>query len=248
MDIDPITIGEILKKNIVIPDNQRGYDWKEMHADDFWNDMFEFQEEVEHEDYFLGTILVRSSTKKMVTEYEILDGQQRLTTIFLFLIALRETCKKHELTSLEMSCRYQLESKEYSFSPSPSIKRVFNIMKHHNWDGKPPSGVGYEFRKVKNVYSFFMKGLQERIEQFQLQCKTEDFNERIDLTEHHLIDLQERILRIKIALLTITKTEEGFMLFERLNARGATLQPTDLLKNFLFSKQKQITNLKDSSL
>ena len=95
-----------------------------MHADDFWNDMFEFQKEVKNEDYFLGTILVRTTTKKMVTKYEILDGQQRLTTIFIFLIALREICKKYEHDTLEVWTRLILEPKDYSFSPSPTIKTI----------------------------------------------------------------------------------------------------------------------------
>ena len=116
MQIEEITIEQIINKNIVIPDNQRGYDWKQMHADDFWNDMFEYEEEVKNEDYFLGTILVRTITKNMKTKYEILDGQQRLTTIFIFLIALREICQQYQYIRLEMWCRYMLEAKNFSFS------------------------------------------------------------------------------------------------------------------------------------
>jgi uncharacterized protein with ParB-like and HNH nuclease domain len=244
MQIEEITLRNIVNKNIVIPDNQRGYDWKALHADDFWNDMFEFEEEEQIEDYFLGTILVRVDSSQMESKYEILDGQQRLTTIFLFFIALRETCKKHNFVNLEMSLRYFLESKQHFFSPSPSIERVFNVMKNHQWDGKAPTKVGYEYRKVKSVYEFFMAGIKDRIEEFQIVNKTLGFEEIKVETEDHLIAFHEKILDIKIALITIYKIEEGFMLFERMNARGAMLQPTDLLKNFLFSKQ--ISNLKES--
>ena len=51
---------------------------------------------------------------------------------------------------------------------------------------------------------------------------------------------------IRIAMITIYNVEEGFMLFERLNARGIPLSPTDLLKNYLFSQKDDIPNLKPS--
>ena len=244
MQIEEITIEQIINKNIVIPDNQRGYDWKQMHADDFWNDMFEYEEEVKNEDYFLGTILVRTITKNMKTKYEILDGQQRLTTIFIFLIALREICKQYQYIRLEMWCRYMLEAKNFSFSPSPTIKKVYDRMKKFSWDGEFKRGVGFQNARVKPVYDFFTKEIKENIEQFRSEDKTVGTEGRNIATEDHLLMLTQKICHIKIALITINKIEEGFMLFERMNARGATLQPTDLLKNFLFSKQ--IPNLKGS--
>ena len=50
----------------------------------------------------------------------------------------------------------------------------------------------------------------------------------------HLSKLRDKVSDIRIAMITIYNVEEGFMLFERLNARGIPLSPTDLLKNYLY--------------
>lgn len=78
------TIGELLDFNFFIPSYQRGYRWSERQIEDLLNDVWDFitkPRKKENEWYCLQPIVV----KKTNSYYEVLDGQQRLTTIFLIL-------------------------------------------------------------------------------------------------------------------------------------------------------------------
>ncbi len=77
-------IGELLDSRFYIPSYQRGYRWKKRQVDDLLNDVWDFitkPGKKENEWYCLQPIVV----KNINSHYEVLDGQQRLTTIFLIL-------------------------------------------------------------------------------------------------------------------------------------------------------------------
>lgn len=77
-------IGELLDFNFFIPSYQRGYRWTKRQVEDLLNDVWDFitkPGKKENEWYCLQPIVV----KKTNSHYEVLDGQQRLTTIFLIL-------------------------------------------------------------------------------------------------------------------------------------------------------------------
>jgi len=77
-------IGELLAKKFFVPSYQRGYRWEENQVNDLLDDIWFFIEKPskkDHEWYCLQPIVV----KKEGEQYELLDGQQRLTTIFLIL-------------------------------------------------------------------------------------------------------------------------------------------------------------------
>ena len=80
MDIFQEQIKDLIRTDLIIPDNQRGYDWKEIHADDFWEDIFEIEDRDIQRNFYLGSILLLDYKNNT---YEIIDGQQRLTTIFI---------------------------------------------------------------------------------------------------------------------------------------------------------------------
>lgn len=77
-------IGELLEFNFFIPSYQRGFRWTERQVEDLLNDVWDFITKTEKkysEWYCLQPVVV----KKINNHYEVLDGQQRLTTIFLIL-------------------------------------------------------------------------------------------------------------------------------------------------------------------
>jgi len=78
------TIGELLENKFFIPSYQRGYRWTERQVEDLLNDVWDFITKTGKKDnewYCLQPVVV----KKTNNHYEVLDGQQRLTTIFLIL-------------------------------------------------------------------------------------------------------------------------------------------------------------------
>lgn len=83
-------INDLLKESFYVPSYQRGYRWTERQVEDLLNDLWEFQSKCESADkasfYCLQPIVVK---KRPNGDWELVDGQQRLTTIFLFLIYLK---------------------------------------------------------------------------------------------------------------------------------------------------------------
>lgn len=78
------TIGELLQNKFFIPSYQRGYRWTERQVEDLLNDVWDFITKTGKKDnewYCLQPVVV----KKINNHFEVLDGQQRLTTIFLIL-------------------------------------------------------------------------------------------------------------------------------------------------------------------
>lgn len=90
--LKPITIGELMKYeegkplyNFLIPAYQRGYRWDEDQVTDLLEDLFEFIYETKNDKYCIQPIVVK---KLEDNSYEVLDGQQRLTTIYILLKVL----------------------------------------------------------------------------------------------------------------------------------------------------------------
>src|SRR5690348_13109086 len=71
----------------VVPDYQREYVWTEKEVQQLLDDINEQIGVADSREYFVGTVLVSPSSEK--NRYEVIDGQQRLTTFFLLLCALK---------------------------------------------------------------------------------------------------------------------------------------------------------------
>ena len=92
------------KVSFLIPDYQRPYAWTETECNTLWNDLYEFaipegnadNFNSEKDEYFLGPIVTFNNKDKK--KFEIIDGQQRLTTILLL---LRAFYTKFELNSMK---------------------------------------------------------------------------------------------------------------------------------------------------
>lgn len=97
VDVEQEVIGDIFKRNYLIPDYQRPYAWEESHCQTLWNDLKEFifpngnfSDFNPKDSYFLGPIVTFENHDKK----EVIDGQQRLTTLVLL---LRAFYKKFEM-------------------------------------------------------------------------------------------------------------------------------------------------------
>jgi uncharacterized protein with ParB-like and HNH nuclease domain len=109
------SISELLGKHFYIPSYQRGYRWEEQQIIDLLNDILEFQKKGkkdEGEFYCLQPLIV---TQKENDVWEVVDGQQRLTTIYILLSYLKDALEilglPNNLFSLEYETR---EKKDYS--------------------------------------------------------------------------------------------------------------------------------------
>lgn len=114
--VELLSIKDLLKYNFVIPSYQRGYRWDEIQVKDLLNDIYEFNQNNNKGFYCLQPLVLKEiSDEKTLNEleiknidnvYEVIDGQQRLTTIYLILKYL-----KKEIFNIEYYTRK--DSKEF---------------------------------------------------------------------------------------------------------------------------------------
>ena len=74
----------------VVPDYQREYVWTEKEVEQLLEDIDEQIDSGKAREYFVGTVLVSAADPEQKTRFEVIDGQQRLTTFFLLLCALKQ--------------------------------------------------------------------------------------------------------------------------------------------------------------
>lgn len=117
-------INDILELNFFIPSYQRGYRWTEQQVNDLLNDIWEFinkSNKQQGEFYCLQPIVVKTCTEEFVQTnqlkssfdnnrwYEVIDGQQRLTTIFIILSYLEKFLGEETLSSSYGKSKFVLE-------------------------------------------------------------------------------------------------------------------------------------------
>ncbi len=228
------TIGEILtlSQHLVVPKYQRGYEWDKSQASEFLEDL---QSEAGR-GLFLGTFIfdIVDELNKRIT---IVDGQQRLTTILLLLIACRNRAKEigvegvcqqtqQRITFVDPATARPLGAKLVA---SESIRELFEKISDAPWIGSFPVKVGSktvkrQANRIRPVFEFFYHTI-DAFDQTSLSA------------------LLEAIYRTRVIRIDIQGDEEAFSIFERTNARGMDLEVSDLLKNYLY--QQDVPELDD---
>jgi len=127
------SINELLDKSFFIPSYQRGYRWEDRQVLDLLEDIYEFSRKKERnqlqskEFYCLQPIVV----KKTSEHYIVIDGQQRLTTIYIILKYLEEARYYFDKKKTIYSLAYQTRNEQKNSSES-FLKNIKNIQKEDN--------------------------------------------------------------------------------------------------------------------
>lgn len=205
-----------------IPVYQRRYEWGKDQWEALWEDIDELDIDEQH---FLGSIVVvpPSNLKKDFTYFEIVDGQQRVTTLFLFLIAIRNRYKElNEVVDyIDKDLLYS------SYMRTISIKLKMGRLDKENLENL----INDKIEKV-NLKSNIYRGY-------------EFFKNKLNQMEVKSIDcLTDKILKnIHVVHICANSHKDAFRLFETLNNRGLELSSIDLIKNYLLSKCATISEV-----
>lgn len=124
INVEMKTFKDLVDLSLVIPDFQRSYVWKEINLKKLINDLEEFLLSNKDE-YYMGTILLFKNDKK----YEIIDGQQRITTLtILYNIIFKLFPNNFEIAfSSQESINNIINAKKYFESNEDKIKQIKNI-------------------------------------------------------------------------------------------------------------------------
>ena len=215
----------------IIPPYQREYSWKEEQWESLFNDIYENES-----GYFLGTIIcISSETNKL----DVIDGQQRLTTLSIFLLALYKELKKYTSHYLmddhEEEISKILTFKTY-FKSNKEVRLCLSMQNNNNKDYKylienilennTDSPKNYVNRRISKAFNYFL-------DKIYLELSYINDNEERARVLFKLLDKINSTLIVKI---DTKDASSAFILFESINNRGMVLTPIDLIKNNLISK------------
>lgn len=237
LETKTITLGELLGngKTYRVPPYQRDYSWDE----DKWEDLFLDITDLENSKHphYMGAIVLQTGNNK---QYSIIDGQQRITTLSIFIIAVIKLLK--DLVELGVDKDENQQRVDYfsrTFLGDIEPKQLYRVSKlelnsvndsffsAYIVQFKTPAKAilikeDNSNRLLLRAYEYFYKKIKNKL-------KTKNGEEIASYLSDFIAD------KIKFIQISVEDELNAYTLFETLNARGVALTSTDLLKNYLFS-------------
>lgn len=246
MELNAVTksVNEIfsVNKQYHVPRFQREYSWEKDELDEFWTDITlqikSDNNSIINTEYFIGCIvLVGEDSKK---DYLIVDGQQRLTTLTIFLRAIiTRLIELNDKTAATALYENVIEGKDNDG------KQYFKLV---NETPKPYFQTEIQTLNIKKdnvVTTDEEKLLSDAYDFFNKQLKNYTINGLSQLEA--VKKLRDQILNyLKFILVTAKNEDDAYTIFETLNARGISLTSVDLIKNWIF-KNYSTTHPDDSA-
>lgn len=251
------------KNQFVIPDFQRSFVWTAENIDtlftDFDEDTNSYTDNLDTlPGYLLGNIVLISNESNP-TRFDVIDGQQRLTTLTLIFCALNklfmdiaEETRQNLGANADMWIGHTFSFKEYFRILDNNLQFVdYKILHTQDLDFKETYKSiikqGALVSDEDNTSANNLEAVYESILQ-HLKSIYDDEPQKL------LYFLQYLTTKVKLIETTAPSIERAFQLFEILNNRGQSLEPLDLLKNHLLKNltsapgitQNQIKDFSDS--
>ncbi len=223
-----ISIKNLFDVYYEIPEYQREYSWRLENWENLFNDLNESDK-----DYFLGTLICIVDGD---TPMQVVDGQQRLTTLSIFRLAIfkklndkftifgSDRAKNREFLNLESSLydkknKLQLQSNNKS-EYEKLIDKIINN-KNENFDNR---------LRIFKAYNYFEEKLS-------------------DYTVDEFFNILDKINGALVVRIEVKSDQDAFILFESINNRGMPLSPIDLIKNKIFAQlaKNKIKNIEQNN-
>lgn len=212
-----------------IPKFQRDYSWEAEHWDDLWQDIRALLADEDNEHY-MGYLVLQTSNNK---EFQIIDGQQRLTTMSLLILSTLKCLK--ELVDSGIEAENNLKRKDSLLNSYIGYVNPVTLISNNKLKLNRNSDDYYKQHLVllkelplRNTNSS-EKQMRECFNWYYDRIKKE-FN-----TGESLAAFIDNIVdKLFFTVIEVTDQLNAFKVFETLNARGVQLSSADLLKNYLF--------------
>ncbi|MEH2388729.1 MAG: DUF262 domain-containing protein [Nostoc sp.] len=219
MQASEIKLQQIIEgtKQYVVPLFQRAYSWKKSEWQALWNDLVELCATDNPRPHFMGSIVTMPTTSvpEGVSKYLLIDGQQRLTTVFILLSALRDRAKQSaeelaaEIDNTILVNPYKKDLDYYKLQPTQIDREAFYriINFQSQIDGS----------SISECYSFFENKIRQSGLEFQ-KIK------------------QVLCSNFSLVSVVLSTDDDPHLVFESLNAKGRPLSQADLIRNYFFMR------------
>lgn len=204
-------------KQFIIPIFQRTYSWEDSHCEQLWNDIVRVGSNAGLDSHFIGSAVYipEKENSAAIPRWLVIDGQQRITTITLLLLAfmrrlqtekLDKPVSAEEIEDYYLRNRYGKEEQKYKMLLTKTDKDTLISL----LDGKKEPEQAS--RRILENYSFFVK-------------KISDANLEV---------VYNGIQKLKIVDVSLQQNiDNPQMIFECMNSTGKALTQADLIRNFV---------------
>lgn len=221
-----------------IPRFQRDYSWTLEQWEDLWTDILNTIKDPSQEDdsHYMGYLVLQSTDDKT---FEVIDGQQRLTTLTLIILAVIKNLQRliDEKNEPEQNIQRinQIRQTYIGYLDPVSLVSKSKLTLNHNnndyfqhyiipLEKLPQRGVKASEHLLRKSFEWFdaqVSSLLKSVVSYKGQYLAK-----------FVEDLSDALF---FTVITVTDELNAYKVFETLNSRGVRLSSTDLLKNYLFS-------------
>jgi uncharacterized protein with ParB-like and HNH nuclease domain len=231
-----------------VPPFQRDYSWGPDEWEDLWQDISSLFEEDGEPAHYMGYLVLQSKDSK---QFQIIDGQQRMTTLSLLILAVLKSLKDlidANPDSLDDKVRLDnLQSSYIGFLDPVSLESKTKLqLNRHN----------HKFYKNFLVKLGKLPQRNLRASEHQLRKGFQWFHDKLKKQFKSTVTpgmalasfVDAFVDKLIFTVITVDDELNAFKVFETLNARGVKLSSTDLLKNYLFATIAGNSNTHESEL
>ncbi len=219
-----------------IPRFQRDYSWTDDEWEDLWTDILGTIQDGGEPAHYMGYLVLQSQDEK---SFDVIDGQQRLTTLTLIVLAaLKNLQRLVETQNQPEKNQQRLDQIRQTYigylDPVTLISRTKLSLNRNNdhyfqtylvpLGHLPQRGFRASEHSLRKAFEWFDKKVRD-------YAKKSTGDEGVALAT--LIETMSD--RLFFTVISVTDELNAYKVFETLNARGVRLSSTDLLKNYLFS-------------
>ena len=219
-----------------IPRFQRDYSWTDEEWEDLWLDLVGTLQPAGEPAHYMGYLVLQSDDDRT---FEVIDGQQRLTTVSLIVLAILKNMQrlidagnepqanKQRIDQIRQTYVGYLDPVTLVSRPKLTLNRNNNS---YYQDYLVPLGHLPQrgFRASEHLLRKAFEWFDRRVAELLKENKGNEGMRLAQLVE----DMSDRLF---FTVITVTDELNAYKVFETLNARGVRLSATDLLKNYLFS-------------
>lgn len=202
----------------VVPLFQRAYSWKKSEWQVLWDDIAELCSLDNPRPHFMGSIVTMptASGPEGVNKFLLIDGQQRLTTSFILLCALRDKAKQsrnkqlgEEIHQTILVNHYKKGLDHYKLMPTQLDRTAF----YRIINNESP----IENNVISECYLFFERKIR---------------NSKLE------VEKIKRVIcnNLSVVSVKLSNEDDPYLVFENLNAKGRPLTEADLIRNYFFMR------------
>ena len=202
-------------KRFIIPLYQRNYDWKEENCEQLFQDLMKLHNS-DRKSHFFGSIVsnIQSGTEDRL----IIDGQQRITTVSLMLIAMVNAYKAGDIQATDS-------------------KLVDKIFKRYLVDEYQEDERKVKLKPIKKDMDAFDSLLYKPKDQYikgsNVTRNYEFFYDKIIKSGLTMDELFETIKKLEVINIKLDEDDDPQLIFESLNSTGLDLSEADKIRNYL---------------